>query len=131
MEGKQITMLGDIDQMDRLHYEMRVAEIRGKLEKEYHQMKRGEEAPDGLVVIEERTRYMASGAQRSVFYRMVVGHHRTVGGMMMHLISTPSEEWPDEPNWQPWHGCKWDYPSGPMWAGNEPEYEPEVKWNDQ
>ena len=130
MEGKQITMLDDIDRLDETHYRMKVAEIRGKLETEYRQMKLREEAPDGLVVIEEHTRYLRDNVQRRVFYRLVVGHHMTVGGMMMHLISAPSEEWPDEPSWQPWHGCKWNYPSGPMWTRNEPEYEPEVKWDE-
>ena len=37
MDGKQITMLDDIDRLDETHYQMKVAEIRGKLEKEYHQ----------------------------------------------------------------------------------------------
>ena len=133
MEVKQTTMLDDIDRMDEMTYRMHLAQIRDKLEKEYRYVKAyPEKEQAGTVVINQRARYMKDHRQRVVYYRCVVGYHRTVSGPMMHIISAPNEEWPEVPPWayDRQNECQWIYPDGPMWTRIEPEMQPEVKWNE-
>ena len=128
MDNKQMSMLFDIDRYEE-------GQIREKLRKGYEYAYRkmnGRDLPDGLVVIMAMDRYYIEHRTKTHFYRCVVGHHDTVSGPMVHVISAPNKEWPDEPIWQydNRHGCRWTYPTGEMWVNNEPEYDPEVKWHD-
>ena len=131
---EQISILEDIDRRTRQTEKMEEARIRDKLDREYvntckmfgHSPDR---LPDGLVVIEQATKYLQD-RQKTVYYRCVVGHHKTVSGMMAHLISAPDEEWPEEPTWQydKWNKCRWSYPHCMLWTRKEQEYDHETKW---
>lgn len=134
-ETEQITILDEIDQRNKMTQRMQLAEIREKLKNEYVSARdkfscNVDNLPDGLVVIAEVTKYETTGQQRH-FYRCVIGHHRTVSGLMAHIISEPDEEWPDEPSWQydKQNKCKWIYPVMQMWCKKEPEKE-ECEWTE-
>ena len=133
---EQTNVLDQIDLMARQTEMMRLAQIRDKLDREYvnaYKLFGRRDLPDGLVVIERKTKYLKDGGQKPVYYRCVVGHHKTVGGMMAHIISAPSEEWPEEPTWQvdKWARCRWNYPDGELWTRKEPEYDYSVRWKDE
>ena len=132
---EQISILGDIDQRNKMAERMRLAEIREKLKTEYMSVKdkfhcNMDNLPDGLVVIAEQTRYETDG-QRQAFYRCVIGHHRTVSGLMAHIISQPDEEWAEVPKWQydKQNKCQWIYPVMQMYCRKEPEYA-ECAWTE-
>lgn len=130
-DARQMSLIEEIDRRDEMTYKMRLAEIRDKLEKEYRYVKAfPEKEPAGLVVINQRTRYMKDHRQRLVYFRCVIGYHRTVSGPMMHITSAPNEEWPEIPPWgyDAVNKCQWIYPDGPMWTRIEPEMQPEVDW---
>jgi hypothetical protein len=118
----QISMLDQIDLMERAKKQHEDAQIQAKLEAGYSRLKNwGTDTEAGTVVIYPLDKFETSGYQRH-FYRCVVGYHRTVSGLMMHLISVPDEEWPDVPTWQPEKdGKRWTYPMREMWVKNEPE----------
>ena len=132
--AEQISILEEIDLRTRQTEKMEEARIRDRLDREYvntcemfgHSPDR---LPDGLVVIEQATKYLQN-RQKTVYYRCVVGHHKTVSGMMAHLISAPDEDWPEVPSWQydKWHKCQWSYPHWALWTRKEPEYDNEIKW---
>ena len=136
-ESLQMDLLEDVDRYEQAEHERKVAFLRDKLavfymrpEDRYGCIERS--IPDGQVVIlgTSNARTQKSDKYRTRFFRCVAGHHSAVGGDMLHLISAPNEEWPDEPVWQPWHGCRWIYPEGTLWIRKEPEFEPEIGWGD-
>ena len=136
MKGDQLDLLGEIDAWLAFSEKMKEAAVLDRLRNGYiraselfgHNV---DNFPDGLVVIQQTTRYLAEG-QKQRFYRCVIGHHRTVAGRAAHIISAPDEEWPDVPAWS-WdnrHGCQWTYPTGiNLWITKEPVYD-SVKWTE-
>lgn len=130
----QINMMDDVDRYEQDQHDRELAFIQTKLETYY--MKPADRygahhksITDGQVVI----MCMQARTQRDDHYwvryfRCVAEHHMAVGGMMLHLISAPNDEWPDEPVWQAWHGCRWIYPEGGLWIRKEPEFEKEIGW---
>ena len=134
---EQISILEEIDMRTQQTEKIELARIMGKLESEYvHSAelfgRNPDSLPDGLVVIERKTKYLQNG-QKPVFYRCVIGHHKTVSGMMAHIISAPNNEWPEVPTWQydNRYKCQWAYPDGEMWTRKEPEYDYTVKWQEE
>ena len=133
-EQQQMDMMDEISRYEQAEYERKDAMIQAKLEGSYVDTRErygylNSDMPDGLVVIvTQSARTQASDHYLLRRFRTVVGHHSTVGGPGVHLISCPNEEWPDEPVWQASHGCRWTWPSGTLWTRKEPEFEPEVKW---
>ena len=87
-----------------------------KLAEEYEEIQLDDyktDQPEGLVVILSQDLFRKEH-MTTHFYRTVLGYHRAVGGMMMHLVADPDEEWPDI---VPWAGVtgrpdykKWTYP---------------------
>ena len=133
-DGKQMDMMEKISRHEKAEYERESALIREKLESLYTDTKAhfgylDRDLPDGLVVIVSMVaRTQKSDDYRVRRFRTVVGHHFGVSGDMIHLISCPNEEWPEEPVWQPFHGCRWIYPEGQLWTRKEPEFEPDIQW---
>ena len=134
---EQVSLIGEIDARLKQTEKMEQARIQDKLEREYVNTcdmfgVHVDSLPDGLVVIEQATKYQQNG-QKTVYYRCVTGHHKTVGGMMVHLISAPNEEWPEVPTWQydKWHKCQWAYPTWRLWTRKEPEYDHTVRWENE
>ena len=125
----QLSMMEEIDAYEEQACIRKLAEIRHKLQIYYTNPEYigFQDLPDGLVVINEKSKYKGS-LIRTVFYRCVVDHHMAVGGLMMHLISAPNEEWPEEPTWQPSHGTRWTYPDGRLYTKKEPEYDHSIRW---
>lgn len=75
--------------------------------------------PLGTEVIVERVRTdpetWKERPEKSSYYRTILGQHNTVSGPTAHLTWEESDEWPEEPPWQPINGTKWIYPdSGTM-----------------
>ena len=77
------------------------------------------ELNDGQEVIVEIRHwdYKTGAPVESDYYRTIVGHHRTVAGMMAHLVAEPTVEWPQIPPWQ----SRWIY------AGNDGQMQMWVK----
>ena len=69
------------------------------------------ELVDGQEVIVETKHYEYKRGYpvESTYYRAIVGHHKTVSGVMAHLTNEPNVEWP---SFAPWQG-RWIY------AGND------------
>lgn len=56
---------------------------------------------DGTEVIVERKNWNKSGyPMESDFYRAIIGHHMTVGGLMADMTAEPNFEFPKIPPWQ-------------------------------
>lgn len=132
----QMSVLEEIDVYEERAYERKLAQIRTKLESDYMRPadrygRIDNQIPDGLVVIMcTQGKTQQSNKYRTRYFRCVAEHHMAVGGLMLHLISAPNEEWPDEPVWQAWHGCRWIYPEGGIWTRKEPEMAPEIGWGE-
>lgn len=62
---------------------------------------------DGQTVIVERMRfdYKTGAPGDSVYYRAIVGHHKTVSGLSAHLVNEPDAAFPQ---FAPWAG-HWIY----------------------
>ena len=133
-KAEQITMMEMLDPYER---EKRIQQenfYRAKLETLYMKVNdrygfHHKDMPDGLVVIQPMSRWINDEYEMH-WYRCVVGHHDTISGTDVHIISAPNEEWPDEPLWQPHHGVRWIYPEGTLWTRTEPEMDPKVRWNE-
>ena len=68
----------------------------------------------GDIVIYERKHfdYKKGFPLESTFYRTIVGEHKTVSGMMFHLVNEPNLEFPQI---APWQG-RWTYAeNGEIW----------------
>ena len=134
MRGKQLDMMDVVDRYEQDKHERDLSFIRAKLETFYMRPQdrygvHDRDIQDGqVVIVVNQGRTQKDDHYWVRHFRCVVGHHNAVGGVMMHLISAPNEEWPDEPVWQAWHGCRWIYPDGGMWIRKEPEFEPEIGW---
>lgn len=56
---------------------------------------------DGTEVIAQTLHWNAKGYPKpSVFYRAIIGHHKTVSGIMADLTAEPNFRFPDFPPWQ-------------------------------
>ena len=131
---EQMNMLPEIDYHEKMTERMRVAQIRDKLDKEYTRPYllygyNPDNMPNGLVVIIE-----TELDRKRHFYRCVIGYHRTVSGLMAHIISEPNEEWDDKPLWHydTERKIQWTYPGGynhQIYCHKEPQFE-EPKWTE-
>ena len=123
MTGIQENFLAEVDYHERQRAERDRARMRERLERDFvpFRCRVIDDMPDDLVLIIHNRN--SSGDH---YYRVCVGHHKTVGGIMAHLVSRPNEAWPERPPWQEFDGVQWIYPSGhgyEAWAGKEPEYQ--------
>ena len=65
---------------------------------------------EDVIILERKHFKMKTGEPvPSTFYRCVVGEHKTVSGMMKHLVNEPDFDWPQIAEW----GNEWVY------AGND------------
>ena len=55
----------------------------------------------GDVILLERKHFEKKTGKpvQSTFYRCVVGEHKTVSGMMKHLVNEPDFDWPQIAEW--------------------------------
>ena len=60
---------------------------------------------DEIIMERKRFDYKKGFPIESVYYRTIVGRHKTVGGMMFDLTNEPNLEFPD---FAPWYS-KWIY----------------------
>lgn len=67
----------------------------------------GSDLEDGQEIIVEHKRwdYKSGYPVESLFYRAIVGHHKTVSGDMFHLVNEPDVNFPLIAPWQ----SRWIY----------------------
>lgn len=112
----QIDILDEVDEFTIRQEKAEKDRIIRKLAEGYEEIKLDNyrtDKPEGLVVILSQDLFR-NEHMTTHFYRTVLGYHRAVRGMMMHLVADPDEEWPDV---VPWAGVagrpdykKWVYP---------------------
>ena len=60
---------------------------------------------DEIVLERKHFDYKKGNPLDSTYYRTIVGEHKTVSGMMFHLVNEPNVEFPEI---APWYG-RWVY----------------------
>lgn len=119
MRAEQMDLFMEIDAGD----ERAALILRNRLHDQYRLVDSADmyafRIPEGTEIIVERgycdSKTGSPLPKKTKYYRTILGSHSTVSGPTVHLTWEESDEWPEEPPWQPINGTKWIYPdSGTM-----------------
>ena len=114
MRAEQMDLFMEIDAGD----ERAALILRNRLHDQYRPVYAADmyafRIPEGTEIIVERgccdSKTGSPLPKKTKYYRTILGSHSTVSGKIPHLSWEASDEWPEEPPWQPVNGSKWIYP---------------------